>query len=164
MNSPVILNPGSTFREKLHFLLPPSSLRGREIALIVGGARVNPAADLAELARPDLDWDYVYRTAQRHGLLSLLHGHLCHLAAVPVAVRERLQTHARANAARNLRLGGELLQLLQLFEAQDLPALPFKGPTLAALAYGSVALREFGDLDLLVPPARLPRAPPRFRF
>ena len=29
-------------------------------------------------------------------------------------------------------------------------AIPFKGPTLAAYAYGSTALRRFGDLDLLV--------------
>src|SRR5260370_14067901 len=86
------------------FLLPRSSLRGREISLIVGGARVSPAADLAALARPDLDWDYVYRTAQRHGLLPLLHGHLCRLAALPVALRRRLPTHPRPNAARNLRL------------------------------------------------------------
>ena len=115
-------------------------------------------ADLRELVRPDLDWDYLYRAAQRHGLLPLLHSHLHGLAAVPADFRQRLQTHARANAVHNLQLGGELLQLLQLFDAHALPALPFKGPTLAALAYGNLALREFGDLDLLMPQSQLPRA------
>ena len=31
-----------------------------------------------------------------------------------------------------------------------IPAIPFKGPTLASAAYGGLALRESGDLDILV--------------
>jgi hypothetical protein len=45
---------------------------------------------------------------------------------------------------------GELIRLLDLFEAHGIAAIPYKGPTLAALAYGNVAFRVFSDLDLLL--------------
>jgi hypothetical protein len=44
----------------------------------------------------------------------------------------------------------ELLKLLGLMEENGISAIPYKGPVLAAAAYGSVALRQFGDLDILV--------------
>jgi hypothetical protein len=55
----------------------------------------------------------------------------------------------RPHAADDCR-GALLLALLQLFEAHGLPAIPFKGPTLAASAYGDLAFRQFSDLDILV--------------
>jgi hypothetical protein len=40
--------------------------------------------------------------------------------------------------------------LLHVLESHGIPAIPYKGPTLAVAVYGSLALRSFGDLDLLV--------------
>ena len=40
--------------------------------------------------------------------------------------------------------------MLDLLQSHGIPAAPFKGPILAHTAYGSTALREAGDLDLLV--------------
>jgi hypothetical protein len=56
------------------------------------------------------------------------------------------------NAQRNLFLAATLLKLLRLLEAHGTPAVPFKGPVLAVVAYGNLALRQFGDLDILVRP------------
>jgi hypothetical protein len=70
--------------------------------------------------------------------------------SVPRSVQEELQSHFTANARRNLILAAELLRLLKLFEAHGIPTVPFRGPTLAVLVYGDLALREFGDLDILV--------------
>jgi hypothetical protein len=70
----------------------------------------------------------------------------------------RLERHFRANGKRNRLLFEELLELLTLFEQNDIPAIPFKGPVLAMLLYGDVALREFGDLDVYVPADRAARA------
>jgi hypothetical protein len=70
--------------------------------------------------------------------------------AVPQAILGQLQHHYRANVARNLFLTDELLKLLHLLEAHDIPSLPYKGPVLAAAIYGDLALRAFGDLDILV--------------
>jgi len=45
----------------------------------------------------------------------------------------------------------ELLELLKLFENNGIPAVPYKGPALAAQLYNNVSLRQFADLDILVP-------------
>jgi Uncharacterised nucleotidyltransferase len=37
-----------------------------------------------------------------------------------------------------------------LFETQQVPMMSFKGPILAQIAYGNLALRQFVDLDILV--------------
>jgi hypothetical protein len=60
-----------------------------------------------------------------------------------------------AHAARGIALGRELAAILAALDAQGLPALPYKGPALAAAVYGSPTLRQPGDLDLLVPDACL---------
>ncbi len=52
----------------------------------------------------------------------------------------------------------ELLKLLGLFDAHGVRAIPYKGPTLAAIAYGNLALREFDDLDVLVDEPDVPKA------
>jgi hypothetical protein len=69
---------------------------------------------------------------------------------VPQAELDRLRQQIHANTRHNLFLAGTLLKILRLLEAYGIVALPYKGPVLAAMAYGNVALRQFGDLDLLV--------------
>lgn len=85
-------------------------------------------------------------------MLSLLYSNLKALCpdAVPEATLNELQDHFNTNAARNLFVTHELLILLDLFDRHGIQAIPFKGPTLAASAYGDLCLRTFGDLDILV--------------
>ena len=54
------------------------------------------------------------------------------------------------NARRNLHLTGELFRILDCLDAHHIPAIPYKGPTLAEKVYGDLALRDFSDLDVLV--------------
>jgi hypothetical protein len=70
--------------------------------------------------------------------------------AVPENALDRLRSHFRSNCLRNLFLAGELLRLLNVFEAHGILAVPYKGPSLAVSVYGDLALREFCDLDILV--------------
>jgi len=44
----------------------------------------------------------------------------------------------------------ELLRLHRLFEAAPFPVIPYKGPLLAWVAYGSFIRREYSDLDFIV--------------
>ena len=44
----------------------------------------------------------------------------------------------------------ELTRISALLENNGVCVIPWKGPILAAAAYGDVALRQFGDLDILV--------------
>lgn len=69
---------------------------------------------------------------------------------LPAAFRAELENYVAANAGRSRFLTAELIRLLQVFESTGIQAVPFKGPALAASAYGDIALREFSDLDILV--------------
>ncbi|WP_457653758.1 nucleotidyltransferase domain-containing protein [Rhodocaloribacter sp.] len=136
--------------------LPP------EAALLLACARVRLAPPDAEtlrrLAERRPDWDRVIGDAARHGVLPLVHEHLRDLDAVPEPARETLHRLASRIARHNLMLTGVLRDVLDLFEREGLPAIPYKGPVLAASVYGNVALRPFSDLDVLVPPGDAPRA------
>jgi hypothetical protein len=63
---------------------------------------------------------------------------------------ETLQQAFHATALYNHFCTEELLTLLHLLDGHGLPALPYKGPTLAMGVYGDLALRTFSDLDILV--------------
>jgi len=96
------------------------------------------------------------------GLLELAnwHGLLPVLSEVCPSLDPELRRYAQAQAFRNRLLAEELLRLLELFRDRGVPALALKGPLLAEWLYGSVSLRPFGDLDILVEPeqARSARA------
>jgi len=110
------------------------------------------AKRISRLLRADLDWAYVMRTALSHGVMPLLYWslHTTCPAEVPEAFRNALRDRFYANAGRNLCLTAALLQILHLLEGHGIPAVPCKGPVLAAAVYGNLALRQFSDLDILV--------------
>jgi hypothetical protein len=83
------------------------------------------------------------------------------LEVVPAPYSGLLRERFNRNAARNLCLMDELCKILKLFEAQDIPAIPYKGPALAAHVYENLSLRQFGDLDILVQRKDVARASER---
>ena len=110
------------------------------------------ARRLHELLRLDLDWDYLLAVAKQHGVLPLLYRHVITLnsGTLPPLAMKNLQESNHDNTNSSLFLTGELLKILQSLEANRIPVIPFKGPTLAVSAYGDLGLRQFTDLDLLV--------------
>jgi hypothetical protein len=92
--------------------------------------------------------------------MSLLYWHLrAHgRGLVPRNVSKQLHDFYEANSRRSLFLTGELTRVLHLMEENGIIAIPFKGPALAASAYGDLSLREFTDLDILVQREDVPRA------
>jgi len=110
------------------------------------------AIRIKNLVSKNIDWAYLVRTARAHGVMPLLYRTLnstCS-AAVPTQTLAELREHFYHNTGRNLFLAKELLKLLNLFEVHAIPAIPYKGPVLSASIYGNFALRDFGDLDILV--------------
>ena len=101
------------------------------------------------------DWDRVQSLAEFHGTIPLLHQHLAPLAEgiVPSSVQQALRDRCRDIATRNLLLSGRLTQACAALERAGIRVLAFKGPTLAILGYGDLSLRQFNDIDLLVPPS-----------
>ena len=110
------------------------------------------SSQIKNLVQKDIEWTYLVRIARAHGVMPLLYRTLNSTCsdAVPKETLEELREHFYANAGRNLFLAKELLKLVHLFEAHEISAIPYKGPALAASVYGNLALREFGDLDILV--------------
>lgn len=106
----------------------------------------------ATLEPADVDWSELERLAQQHAVTPIVADALAKTLAdpVPTEVRERFQSLAAINALRNLELAGELLRLLDRLDAYGIEAIPYKGPVLAADAYGDLGMREFVDLDILV--------------
>jgi hypothetical protein len=110
------------------------------------------AARCVALARGPLDWDRLIGTAAPHGVVPLLQMHLGALCsdAVPAEALGRMRAHCRRTQARALAQAGDLLEIVRRFAEAGVPVLPYKGPTLAVALYGNLALRESGDLDVLV--------------
>lgn len=134
-----------------------------EVDLLLCCARTYIDREIAEriktLLQQDINWAYLIQTAAQHGIMPLLY---CSLnttcpETVPNTILSQLRNYCHSNASYNLLLTSELLKLLNLFETHEIPAIPFKGPVLAASAYGSLSLREFGDLDILVHKQDVPK-------
>jgi hypothetical protein len=135
-----------------------------EIQLLLCCARTSVDAERAQrlrtLLQGDLDWVFVLETAFHHSVMPLLYWNLqatC-AEAVPEPVLEHLRRRFHANTARNLLLIRELLRLLSLLEEYGIPAIPYKGPVLATAVYNNFALRQCGDLDILIAESDVLRA------
>lgn len=107
---------------------------------------------LKTLLQDNIDWAALIQMATSHSVMPLLYWSLSTTCpeAVPKDILSKLRAEFHTHTRRGLLLSGELVRLLNLFEAQGIIALPFKGSVLAASAYGNLSLRQFWDLDILV--------------
>jgi hypothetical protein len=139
-------------------LSDPSTPQSAEAVLILACSRTRIRPDGLEridsLLRRPLDWGYVLRTAELHGVTSLLSRNLLtHFSEqVPPPVRQQLQSRYHINDLRNTHLTRELRRLLLEFKKNGVEPCLYKGPALALSAYGDLGYRKFGDLDLIVLP------------
>ena len=100
----------------------------------------------------NLNWDLFYETARRHSLLPLAYRRLNESAGpiIPAEQLQKLRLAYEQNAARNLILSNELVQITQALDQNGIQSIAYKGPALAVLAYRDPALRRFIDVDLMV--------------
>jgi hypothetical protein len=92
--------------------------------------------------------------AGAHGLTPLLYRHLAG-ESIPKPVFAQLWSLHETTARRNQAMSSELCRILRRLADHGIAAVPYKGPVLAQVIYGDVALRVFGDLDILVRPGDL---------
>ena len=127
-----------------------------EIELLLSCVNPNITDATAErikaLVKQDIDWQYLTRIADKHAVLSLLYSRINNTCpeALPELILKQWRWNFQSTAQRNLSLTAELVNLLKLLKQQNITALPYKGPVLASLIYKNVALRRFGDLDIIV--------------
>lgn len=104
-------------------------------------------------AQGPLDWAVVLDLARYHGVGPLLYRSLSAYCSdlVPLESLTQLRRRTQAVALLNRLLAREIVVLCEAMAARGVPVIPIKGATLAASIYGDVALRDFNDMDLLVP-------------
>ena len=107
-----------------------------------------------------LDWAVVLDLARYHGVGPLLYRNLSTLCSdlVPAESLTQLRQRTQAGALLNRLLAEELAVLCEAFAAHGVPVMPIKGATLAASVYGDLTLRDFNDMDLLVPKGSIAEA------
>lgn len=112
----------------------------------------NEAERIKTLASLPLDWEFLCVSADKHRLTQLLFRNLSATCpeSMPAEIKARLRYQFYTNAGSNLRLAHALTGLLQKFEAETIPVIPFKGSILANSTYGKLALRQYYDLDLFI--------------
>lgn len=110
-------------------------------------------ARIERLTSEPLNWRRIDELAARHRIRPLLFKHIKMQAkrpAIPAPIWKQIQRHALFTVGRNLAQTVELIRIIKLLRAENIQAIPFKGPVMASRVYGNLALREFFDLDLLV--------------
>ena len=107
-----------------------------------------------------LNWNEVLACAIQHKLVMVLHErvHAEFASWLDSGQRQALSDFARSTGFKNMAFLGETLRLHRLFETEQIPAIPHRGPVLAGLAYHNFASRMYTDLDFIVPQRYIPRA------
>jgi putative nucleotidyltransferase-like protein len=119
-------------------------------------SRIGPLREISDMAcdlpQTAADWNRLFETADSHAVLPSLYRFLNESCREQVPEEAFAQLRARfiANTQSNLALAAELFKLLDALASANAPAIPFKGPALAASVYGDIGLRQFVDLDILV--------------
>ncbi len=116
-----------------------------------GAANAN-AEEIRRLARDVTDWQRFFELAARHAVVPLADQALAVAAPniVPAPIAVQLRAASQQGAMISLHLSGELVEAMRALADAGIDAMPFKGPTLAALVYGNLSSRQYQDLDVLV--------------
>jgi hypothetical protein len=114
--------------------------------------RVEDAAALNAAAAEAPNWAAVVGGARRHRVTSLVLSALqaCGSPHVPAEVIAELRRHNLASVQRGFAQVVECDRLSRAFAAAGIRVLVVKGVALSIQLYGEPALREAGDIDLLV--------------
>lgn len=98
-----------------------------------------------------MDWEKFLRVVRMHRIQGLAYDAFSRTRVeVPAEVRSHLRTTAARIMRKNLFLAAEAVRLRDDFDDAGVEVLFIKGTTLAKLAYGSLAIKSAGDIDLLV--------------
>lgn len=104
------------------------------------------------LQRP-VNWESLLQLAEHHGVAPILYQTLSPLGGdVPPASLALLKQGYETNLHRTLILARELIRILDGLESLSIDVVPYKGVALAETLYGDIALRQAGDIDLLIRP------------
>jgi hypothetical protein len=107
------------------------------------------------------DWDRLLHLAQKAGIAPLLYWKFSksgEFASLPKDVQNSLRAMYSATWRHNQKIFKELESLACLFNQADIPTVVLKGACFALTIYPDLGLRPMGDLDILIPKAKLDEA------
>ena len=108
-------------------------------------------SNLRGLSQRPLNWESLLQLAEQHGVVPILYHALSSSGSeVPPAALAQLKQGYETNLRRTLLLARELIRILDHFDGLAIDVIPYKGVALAETLYGDIALRQAGDIDLLV--------------
>lgn len=116
--------------------------------------------EVGDLVSDGINWDIIWQLSRVHGVAPLVYRNLVTICpkAVPSTIHEAFRRRNQANVLLNSLLARELVSLVDALAAKGIRAIPFKGVTLAQIAYGDISLRECADIDLIVEQEAIPQA------
>lgn len=106
-----------------------------------------------QLLTRNLDWSYLVNMAISHGIPQLAYHGLVRMQverSVPVEIVRRLEDSYRANALRHGRMTTALRNTIRALQQRGVDVVVLKGMALASFVYPEPALRQCGDIDILV--------------
>ncbi|MEZ5354226.1 MAG: nucleotidyltransferase family protein [Bryobacteraceae bacterium] len=132
-----------------------------ELEILLWAARraMGAGEDLGPIAKRIKDWKAVVRFASANGMIPLLARSVSQQLAAPLAARRELVKLFLERSGHNKALAEELHEVLGDLSRGGIEALAYKGPALAAMAYGDLSARNpSSDLDLLLRPKDIAQA------
>ncbi len=142
--------------------MPGATLEAEWSLLLAACSQLPPdekAARLRLLSREPIHWKSLFDLADRHGVIPLLcRGLASSEDIVPSAEFSILKRFDQAYLHKALFLSRELIRILDCISTIGVEAMPYKGLPLAEIIYDDIALRQAGDIDLLIRPNDFPRA------
>jgi len=152
----------STAIHPTHKMSGKSSARSNEWSLLLAACSGSSGPDHLEsvrsLLRAPIDWKTLFQLADHHRVLPLLYQALATVKAeVPAQEMQVLERHYQINLHKAMFLSRELIRITDRLSELGVEFLPYKGLALAQMMYGDVALRQSGDIDVLIRAADLPR-------
>jgi Uncharacterised nucleotidyltransferase len=113
----------------------------------------------ARVAAP-IDWNKFLAWVRRNRIAPLVYHNLQQTASplVPESVVLQLQNEFSRNRLRVIMQIAEAARISRLLADAGIRSMVIKGPVLSQLAFGDPILRESGDIDIVIDPARVPEA------
>lgn len=108
--------------------------------------------EIADLVCDGINWDLVWQMSKAHGVAPLVYRNLAAIcpAAVPSSIHEAYRRHNQSTTLMNTVLAKEFVALLDALASTGVTAIPFRGITLAQIAYGDLSMCECEDIELIV--------------
>ena len=107
---------------------------------------------IKDALKPGLNWEYITEIAIEHRLAPLLYYSLKKIddGTVPQEIMKTLHKTYVQSLAHSIVISRELADILKALSDMQIEVIVLKGAALASTIYPDIALRPYGDIDLLV--------------